>query len=174
MGRLSEMLPGGSAAGGEERDGSSEALKSLERSIQLCRGAAAAASAMRRRHPQLAGSAEDLADRLSRRLRPLRDHLDAVVPGTLTSAHEVAPGHADRTGVEELPAEALRELTERLESIHFSMLRVGVNREDPESEGLEAELGALRDFVDEIEPELVRTGEAVTGGDDAATGGRSG
>ena len=174
MGVLSELLPGGDAAGGDERDGSPEALRSLERSIQLCRGVAAAASAMRRRHPQLAGSAEELADRLSRRLRPLRDHLDAVVPGTLTSAHEVAPGHADRTGVEELPAEALRELTERLESVHFSMLRVGVKREDPESEGLEAELDGLRDFVDEIEPDLARAGEAVTREDDAETGGPSG
>lgn len=174
MGLLSDMLPGGSSTGDDRRGGSPEELRSLERSLQLCRGVAAAASAMRRRHEQIADEAERLADRLSRGLRPLKDRLDAVVPGTLTSAQQIAPGHADRTGVGELPDGALRELTERLESLHFSMLRVGVNREDPERQGLSSELSDLRDFVDELEPRLAGAREAVASEGAPDDGGESG
>lgn len=165
MGLLSDLLPGGSEARRDERGGSPEELRGLERSVQLCRGVAAAASSLSRRHEEIAAAAEELAERLAERLRPLRDRLDAVVPGTLASAHEVAPGHADRSGIEELPADVLRELSERLETIHFSMLRVGVNREDPEAEGLASDLDDLRDFVDEIEPRLARAAGAAGGGD---------
>jgi uncharacterized membrane protein YccC len=165
MGLLSDMLPGGSEARRDDRGGSPEELRGLERSVQLCRGVAAAASSMSRRHEEIAATAEELVERLAERLRPLRDRLDAVVPGTLASAHEVAPGHADRSGIEELPADVLRELAERLEAIHFSMLRVGVNREDPEDEGLASDLEDLRDFVDEIEPRLARAAGAAGGPD---------
>lgn len=143
MGWLSDLLSddGSGSAEGGDRD-------PRVRTAQLRKGVEAAAAALDDRHPGVARDAVEAADRLVERL-----------PGTdpgLYDRHD--PGH-ERPEAEGLEGEVsggdrARELAgravERLDRLHFRLLRISVRGVSPEEAGIEEALEGVREMAGEL------------------------
>lgn len=113
MGWISDIISGDDSAGTHAGD-----EDPVERARQLRRGVGRAAAALEARHPELARSADEAADRLVGRL-------------------------PDDAG-DELALDAV----ERLDRLHFDLLRVDVTGLPPGEAGVEEDVEAVLELAD--------------------------
>lgn len=148
MSWLTDLLPGGDredSAAGDAPPGRGL----VERVLQLCEGTASAAAALDGSR-ELGRRGRELAGRLRERLAPLKEAVDASLPGTIATSQGVhVPGRRGSGGAEagDLPLERLREAEELLGRLHFDLLRAEVHGRDPAELELEAQMDRLESFL---------------------------
>lgn len=144
MSWLDDLFSGdGGSRGGRERDRDARL-----RATQLRKGVESAAAAVEDRHPELARSAVEAADRLVER-----------VPGVDPSVYDEHDRGHERPGEEGLAGdlsgdERARELAsaavDRMDRLHFSLLQVSVQGTDPDEAGVREAVDAVRQAADEL------------------------
>lgn len=144
MGWLTELFEdGGSTDEGERR------RDPRVRAAQLRKGVASAAAAARQRHPDAARSAVEAADRLVERV----PGADPGVYDEHDRGHE-RPGEAGLSAElsgDERARELAREAVERMDRLHFALLRLSVQGAEPEEAGVREAVEAVREAADELD-----------------------
>ncbi len=134
-------------------DGGSPAARKRERdarvrAAQLRKGVESAAAAVEDRHPEIARSAMEAADRLV-------DRVPGARPGVYDEhdrGHE-RPGEEGLAGDlpgDERARELAREAVDRMDRLHFALLRVSVQGDDPGEAGVAGAVEAVREAADEL------------------------
>lgn len=146
MSWLGDLLSGdGGSPDGGERDRDARV-----RAAQLRKGVESAAAAVEERHPGAARSAVEAADRLVRR-----------VPGANPSVYDEHDRGHERPGEEGLAGdlaggerarELAREAVERMDRLHFALLRVSVQGDDPGEAGVAEAVEAVERAAEELAP----------------------
>jgi hypothetical protein len=172
-------------------DGVSETANPTERILQLRRGVSAAASALPEEHDGLARSAREAADAVGDRVAALaelrdrralireeegsgddaRDRMEGE-SGASRRREAGGPVRAAVTDDSRLPDDLATEIRRRLDRLHFELLQVELNGEDPGSLHLEEDVEALRGLADRMpDPEAAsEAGGSGTGSGDAGAG----
>ena len=143
MGWLSGLFDGDGDASGGARDRDPRV-----RAAQLRKGVESAAAAARERHPDAARSAVEAADRLVR-----------SVPGADPAVYDEHDRGHERPGDEGLSAELpgderarelAREAVDRMDRLHFALLKLSVQDADAEEAGIREAVEAVREAADEL------------------------
>lgn len=181
MNWLSDIFSGN--GGDEAREGKNP----TERILQLRRGVSAAAAALPEERRSLARRAMEAADAVGDRvaaLAELRDRRALVGPeerepeggrerirdeaGAARRREAGGPVRAAVTDESGVPDDWARDAIERLGRLHFGLLQVELNGEDPDALPLEEDMDALRELAER----LPAPGEDSGGGSgDGASGG---
>lgn len=165
MSWLSNILPG-AGDGDEGRRDVPRDRGLVERNLQLCRGVRLAAAAVPEAHRPTARRAMELAGRLQDALEPLEEAVQAAVPGTVASSEGVTvPGAREDRPPISAPLEVLEEAEERLDGIHYALLRLKILGEVPDDVDLSGRLAAFEEFVDGLEAQLPESPDEAVAGD---------